>query len=333
MELVITLIISLLLSFLFTLLTKKLKFSIVVGLILAGLVIGLPSIRDIILEPNINFILTVGDFGLISLMFLAGLETSGDILYKEKKDIVIIASFGDTLPFLLGFLVFLALGFSLATSIIIGICMSITAEATQARVLLELDMLKTKIGALLMGSGIFDDTIGILLFIGVSYWLVEEFATKELMILILTLTAFFIGIIVNRTIGRTRYGIQYLEKSLMLIIVPFFFIGMGIHFDFQSLILAPFILLTIITVAVVGKLAGALLTKPFTKLSFRQLHLIGWGMNSRGAIEIALAIIAFKLGLFSVDLYSSLIIMALFTTLIFPFIIRRMIKKEPTIMN
>jgi len=73
---------------------------------------------------------------------------------------------------------------------------------------------------------------------------------------------------------------------------------------------------------------GTLITYPFLDFTFRQLYLIGWAMNSRGAIEIALALIAFKEGLIPVDVYSSLIIMALVTTFTFPFIITRMIKKR-----
>jgi Kef-type K+ transport system membrane component KefB len=92
-------------------------------------------------------------------------------------------------------------------------------------------------------------------------------------------------------------------------------------------------LLIIIGIAMAGKLAGTFLTKPFTKLNWKQLHLIGWGMNSRGAIELALALIAFRSALIPVELYSSLVIMALTTTLIFPFVITRMIKKEPGLMN
>ena len=56
-------------------------------------------------------------------------------------------------------------------------------------------------------------------------------------------------------------------------------------------------------------------------------------MNSRGAVELAIALIAFRSGLIPTELYSSLVIMALFTTLLFPFIIIRMIKKDSRIMN
>jgi Kef-type K+ transport system membrane component KefB len=76
-----------------------------------------------------------------------------------------------------------------------------------------------------------------------------------------------------------------------------------------------------------------LLAKPFTLLSWRQLYLVGWGMNSRGAVELALALLALQTGLIEKDVYSSLVLMALVTTLIFPVVLRRMLAKNPDIMG
>jgi len=56
-------------------------------------------------------------------------------------------------------------------------------------------------------------------------------------------------------------------------------------------------------------------------------------MNSRGAIELAFALIAFRTDLISADIYSSLIIMALITTIAFPFVIAPIIRKNPRIMD
>lgn len=82
-----------------------------------------------------------------------------------------------------------------------------------------------------------------------------------------------------------------------------------------------------------GNLTGTFLIKPFTKFSWKQLHLISWAMNSRGAVELALALIAFRSALIPVELYSSLVVMALITTLTFPVIIIKMIKTESQLMN
>jgi hypothetical protein len=56
-------------------------------------------------------------------------------------------------------------------------------------------------------------------------------------------------------------------------------------------------------------------------------------MNSRGAVELVVALIAFRNNLIPIEFYSSLIMMALITTLIFPLVITIMIARQPRIMN
>lgn len=332
MNLIITIIFVLITAYIIIKLGSKIKIPSVVSLILLGFVLDLPFLKSIFIEPNTQFIFNFGDIALICLMFLAGLESSWKIMYSEKKDALVIAVFASFIPFLLGFGVFKILGFSLLISIIIGICMSITAEATKARVLLDLRKLRTRVGAAMMGAGIIDDIMGLSFFILITY-LLKVVYLKEDLLIAGAVIFFFIGILVQINIGRENIIVRNSEKLLFLLVVPFFFVSVGLHFDMNSLVLNPLILVIMIIIAIAGKLIGTFLTKPFTKFSWNQLHLIGWAMNSRGAVEMALALIAFRSNLIPIEIYSSLVVMALFTTLIFPFIITIMIKRNPKIMD
>jgi len=332
MYLILTVFIVLGAAYIFTGLGKRMKIPAVVALLLCGLVLDIPVLKDHLLGNNIDFLFVLGDIALIFLMFLAGLESSWKSLYKERKDAVVIAVCASVVPFLVGFVTFLLLGFSMIISFIVGICMSITAEATKARVLLGLKKLRTKVGSAMMGAGIIDDVIGLSIFVLVTYILKEVYLKEDLLIAGAIL-AFFVGVYVQRNLGRDHYFLTKTEKILIWFIVPFFFISVGIHFDMGAIILNPSILTLVIVLAIVGKLAGSFLAKPFTDFSWKQLHLIGWAMNSRGAVEMALALIAFRSGLLPQEIYSSLIIMALVTTSIFPFIITSMIKDDPKIMD
>ncbi|MCK4730426.1 MAG: cation:proton antiporter [Candidatus Aenigmarchaeota archaeon] len=333
MHLIITLSLCILISYAFSLIANKLKISPVVSMIVAGLVIGSSALNEIILGPNISYVLSIGDFGLLCLMLFAGMESSWSMLYKEKKESIIIAVFATFIPLLLGFFTFLLMGFPVSTSLIVGICMCITAEATKAKELLELKKLKTKIGSLLMGAGILDDLIGITLFIGSVYLFTNTLITKDILIVFGGLTAFFIGIFIQKITGPERYKIPYLENFLFFFIVPFFFISVGLYFNLIALTLNPFLLTVIIVTAIVGKILGVVFTRPFIKLRIKQLYLVGWGMNSRGAIELVIVFTAFKIGLLDPTLYSGLVVMALTTTFIFPFFIRSMVRKNPGIMD
>lgn len=334
MELVLTFAICIMASFLFTWITKKLNLSVIIGLIVGGILIGSPYLKDFILEPNTDAIMVLGDVGLIFLMFLTGIEISWKNFLKESRDATIVSFFACLTTFFLGAaFFFFVFGFSLPVSLTIGISMSITAEAANARVLLELKKLKSKLGSLMMEAGIIDDVIGIGMFIIVGYLFTSSFMTREFLSLFISIGAFFAGILVNKHIGRESRKIRNLERFLLFFIVPFLFIAMGIDFSLQSLTLEPLLVTAVVLIAIAGKMLGSMATKPFLKIRWKQLYLVGWGMNARGAIGLAVAFVAFNVGLVDTGVYSSLVIMALVTTLIFPFFVRRMVNKEPTIME
>ena len=333
LALLVTLFICISVFNLFAILAKKLNLSVVIGLILSGIILGSPRVKDIVIEPNEDVVLLVGNLAFFILMFLAGLEISWCLLYKERKEATSVAFFAAAIPLLLGFFVFLQMGFSVATCLTIGISMSITAEATKARVLLELDKLNTQVGSLMMGAGIIDDIMGLMLFAIISYVFTGKTATQEFFQTVMAITAFFLGILVHKFLGRERPFVLKIEKLLLTFVIPFFFISMGIHFSFESLFLKPWLLAAVIFLAILGKIAGSMLAKHFTRLSWRQLYLVGWGMNSRGAVELALALLALQAGLIEKDMYSSLVLMALVTTLIFPVVLRRILAKNPDIMG
>lgn len=114
-------------------------------------------------------------------------------------------------------------------------------------------------------------------------------------------------------------------------VVPFFFLSIGLNFEIEDLFLNPLVFFVILITATPGKIVGTMATKPFTNLKNRQLYLIGWGMNSRGAVELVIASIA--LPLLPIEVFSSIVAMAIITTLVFPLILRYEIKKYPDIMD
>ncbi len=330
---VLTIVLCISISYLFTIAAMKLKISAVMGLIVSGIILGSLTNEQTLIEANTEVLLWLGDLGFLALMFLAGLEISWCLLYRERKEALIVAFFAAVIPLTLGMSAFFALGFSLATCLTIGICMSITAEATKAHELMELNKLDSEIGVVMMGAGITDDVLGLLLFAIVSYFFTGKATTHELTQIILAVIVFSLGILIHKFVGRHKRIVFLAEKLFLFFLIPFFFIRMGIHFSFQSLFLHPWLLMIILVIAVTGKIIGSMIAKPFTHLTWKQLYLVGWAMNSRGAIELALALLAFKAGLIERDVYSSLVIMALATTLIFPFIIKRMLKNNPAIMG
>lgn len=331
MYLILIALIILLVSYGLTKLADKLKVPTVIALIGCGLLFDIPFLNTTFIGDNLHTLFTLGDVSLLFFMFLAGLESSGKNLYEERKEAFLIASFASFLPFATGLIVFRLLGFPLLISALVGICICVSAEATIAGVLIEKNQLKSKIGSVMIGAGIIDDIIGLVLFIIATYFLRSGYLKDDILMAAVILS-FFLGLLFQKFMGD-HHLIPKIEKVLFLSVIPFFFVAVGLRFQFSSLILHPWVLLLVLVIAFFGKLIGSLLTKPFTSFSWKQLYLIGWAMNSRGAVEMALALIAFKTAILPVELFSSLILVALITTIIFPFVVTRMMDKNPGIMG
>lgn len=150
--------------------------------------------------------------------------------------------------------------------------------------------------------------------------------------------ALIAGIILQlaiKDIKEEKKMVKDLKIITLGLVIPFFFISVGLKFwsfEIQQFLLNDLLLFVlIILIATVGKIFGSLIVKPLTSLSLKQLYLIGWGMNSRGAIELVIAMVAYPF--IPGKIFSAIVVMAIFTTLIFPVFLRRYIKKYPDIMD
>jgi Kef-type K+ transport system membrane component KefB len=148
--------------------------------------------------------------------------------------------------------------------------------------------------------------------------------------------AFIAGIIIqwaNKNKKIEQENVKELQIMTFSFIVPFFFINIGLHFDFHSLIENPLLLILILVIAIVGKILGSIIVTPISNLNLKQTTLIGWAMNSRGAVELVIAEIARINNLVPIEIYSAIVAMAVITTLMFPFVMKYYIKKYPGIMK
>lgn len=93
----------------------------------------------------------------------------------------------------------------------------------------------------------------------------------------------------------------------------------------------PGFLLTLIAVAYLSKLVGAGLPAYYLGLSRRDALAVGMGMSARGAVELVIANIALRAGLFTLgdpppppvaDLFSAIVIVAVVTTTTTPLALR-----------
>ena len=101
------------------LLFEKLKLPGIVGLILAGVVVGPEGLG--LLERDENIIL-LGTVGLLFLMFMAGLETSLDD-FKENGDKAVVFGLATFIaPMILGTVAMMALGYGFLAAVLVASC-------------------------------------------------------------------------------------------------------------------------------------------------------------------------------------------------------------------
>jgi len=132
---------------------------VVLGELLAGIILG-PTLLGIIStsEP----IELLAEFGIFFLMFYAGLEMDPKEAVEHIVPSTAVAIGGFILPFVLGYFTCSVFGGTSFQSLFVGMGLSITAIAVQARILHDLHIQNTSIGHIIIGAAIIDDILALI---------------------------------------------------------------------------------------------------------------------------------------------------------------------------
>jgi Kef-type K+ transport system membrane component KefB len=120
-------------------------------------------------------------------------------------------------------------------------------------------------------------------------------------------------------------------------LAPIFFVSIGLHMDLSAFTIVPFFVLTLIISAIIGKMIGCGLPARLVGFSTRESLAIGIGMNGRGAVELIVVAVALEEGIFAqpvptppiiTAMFSSVVIMAIITTIVTPIGIKWLLKNK-----
>ncbi|HLK57753.1 MAG TPA: cation:proton antiporter [Chthonomonadaceae bacterium] len=380
---------------------RKLGFPAVIGELLGGVILG-PTVFGAVapaastwLFPNIADVNSGRDalvrFSILFFLLAAGMEVDLSLLRTERLRIVWTSGMGIAIPFLSGLLaVFLfpalwepsAAGSKLWFAIFLGTALSISALPVTARILLELNLLRERVGMVIMASAMMNDLIGWTLFallldhmnpatgtgnslfgrlaavIGlfILFLTVGRQAVQHLlkrlntgrlppvpleiglgMTLMLCASALVEALGVHPVFGAFMVGIAFgqpAEKRLpaqeavygvvMGFFAPLYFVSVGMKANFVTHLRLPLVLM-VIAIACVGKIGGGYLGARIGKMRGREAVAVGFGLNSRGAMEMVLASVALDKHLIDEAMFVALVLMALVTSAISGPMLRRLL--------
>jgi len=114
---------------------------------------------------------TLADLGVLFLLFFIGLQIDTKAMRTQSGEIVLATVFNTLVPFLLGTVAMLWLGYGWVLALVIGVTRMPTAEAVIIPILDEFGLLKTKVGNYIVGAGVLDDVIEVFLVAFVSVWI------------------------------------------------------------------------------------------------------------------------------------------------------------------
>ena len=139
------------------LLAYRINQSAVVGIILAGILVG-PSLLGWVTYTD--FVSSLASLGAVVLLFTIGLEFEVKEIAKLKY--FIIALLGVIVPWVAGFLLSKAFGYDFKAAVFIGTALTATSIAVTANVLREMGQLQTETAKAIIGAAVVDDILGLL---------------------------------------------------------------------------------------------------------------------------------------------------------------------------
>ncbi|MFZ6664424.1 cation:proton antiporter [Peijinzhouia sedimentorum] len=368
---------------------RKFKQPAVVGEIFAGIILG-PTILGLLapdffqslfsIESNSFLVLDgIVQMAVVLLLFIAGLEVELHIVWAQGKNALSIAFYSLIIPLVIGFLStyffpeFWGIGdpdSKLIFALFIGTALSITALPVIARVLMDLNIFKSKMGLLIIASAMIIDILGWIIFSiilsmmgrtveGMSLWATIAL-TLGFTILMLTIGksiinkalpwvnkkmawpggllslcmavcfmaaafteyigihaifgAFIVGVAIGDSEFLTEKAKEILHQFINNIFAPLFFVSIGLKVNFIEGF-DPILVLSVLVIGFLTKIIGSGIGAKVAGFDNKDSLAIGYAMNTRGAMEIILGLIALENGLITNSMFIALVVLALATSM------------------
>ena len=139
----------------------------VLGELVVGILLG-PSLINfldlsIFSDPHlVEVIRDIAEIGVLLLMFMAGLELHINDLARTRRVAALAGTLGVILPILLGIVLGWVYAMNRSEGIYIGLILAATSVSISAQTLMELKVLRSRIGIAMLGAAVLDDILVVL---------------------------------------------------------------------------------------------------------------------------------------------------------------------------
>lgn len=136
--------------------------------------------------------------------------------------------------------------------------------------------------------------------------------------------AFIGGIVISSCGGVEPARLAPLRVTVLSVLAPLYFATAGLRMNLTALGRPSVLLagLAVLAVAIVAKFAGAYAGARLGRLGHWPALALGAGMNSRGGVEVIVAMVGIQLGLLSPAMYTIIVLVAIATSLMAPPLLR-----------
>ncbi|MEH7107042.1 cation:proton antiporter, partial [Bacillus sp. JJ1764] len=159
MDLIFELAIILVASKLAGEISVKLRQPAVLGKLLIGVLLG-PAVLGLVSETTT--LEELSQIGVILLMFIAGMETDLQEFKRSGKAATLVGLSGIMVPFLVGYFAGIIMNMTTVEALFLGLLLSATSVSISVQALKELNKMRTKEGATILGAAVIDDVVVII---------------------------------------------------------------------------------------------------------------------------------------------------------------------------
>ena len=205
------------------LLVRRLGYPMALGELLIGIVIG-PFAFGFVRQTEM--VSMFAELGAIILLFYIGLETEMDMLKKYFLPSIMVAISGAILPLILGYYGGILIGFSWQESLFLGTVLTATSLGITVRMLTAMKKLHTPFGMVILGAGIIDDVIAVVMLTIVLDILAGQLDFGSIGMILFEVVAFFSVVLVvgTRVLTKVLDSTRITIENLLIILLSLCFL-------------------------------------------------------------------------------------------------------------